>query len=53
MGAITNLRTYLWIPISQDAEKRISVEAFAHVMDLDLSFHLRRKTGLFRLRSPP
>jgi hypothetical protein len=45
VGAITNFRTYLWIPISQDAEQRISVETFAHVMDLDLTFHLKRKTG--------
>ena len=45
MGLIRTLRSYLWIPISQDAERRISIEFFDHLLNLDLSFHLKRKTG--------
>lgn len=44
-GFINNVRSYLWIPVSQDAYRRISLAVFAHVLDLDLSFHLKRKTG--------
>lgn len=33
---------WLW---PQDSYRRISLEVFDHVMDLDLNFHLRRKTG--------
>lgn len=45
VGLISTLRSYLWIPISQDAESRISVEFFEHLLYLDLTFHLKRKTG--------
>eukprot|EP00892_Ulva_mutabilis_P004272 jgi/Ulvmu1/2216/UM013_0062.1 len=45
VGLISTLRSYLWIPISQDAERRISVEFFEHLLYLDLTFHLKRKTG--------
>ena len=45
VGIVSNLRSFLWIPISQDAEKRISLRAFGHMLYLDLSFHLERKTG--------
>lgn len=45
VGAINNLRQYLWIPISQDGERRISLQAFEHILFMDLGFHLRRKTG--------
>lgn len=45
VGLISNARSFLWIPISQDAERRISLEAFEHMLNLDLSFHLARKTG--------
>ncbi|GFR40137.1 hypothetical protein Agub_g693, partial [Astrephomene gubernaculifera] len=45
VGFINNVRSYLWIPVSQDAYRRISIRVFDHVMSLDLSFHLRRKTG--------
>jgi ABC-type transport system involved in Fe-S cluster assembly fused permease/ATPase subunit len=45
MGLISNLRTFLWFPISQDGERRISLMAFDHMLELDLAFHLQRKTG--------
>ncbi|PNW75764.1 hypothetical protein CHLRE_12g561550v5 [Chlamydomonas reinhardtii] len=45
VGFINNMRSYLWIPVSQDAYRRISLRVFDHVMDLDLTFHLRKKTG--------
>lgn len=44
-GFVNNLRQWLWIPVSQDAYRRVSLAVFAHVLDLDLSFHLKRKTG--------
>jgi ATP-binding cassette subfamily B (MDR/TAP) protein 6 len=45
VGLISNLRQYLWIPISQAAYKRLSLDIFAHVLSLDHNFHLHRKTG--------
>ncbi|KAL0050286.1 hypothetical protein WJX82_008140 [Trebouxia sp. C0006] len=45
MGMLNNLRQYLWIPITQDAYRRISLDIFVHTLDLDLNFHLHRKTG--------
>ncbi|KAL6753380.1 mitochondrial half-size ABC transporter [Haematococcus lacustris] len=45
VGVINNLRQLMWIPVSQDAYRRISLRIFKHVMDLDLGFHLSRKTG--------
>ncbi|KAF5841997.1 hypothetical protein DUNSADRAFT_9878 [Dunaliella salina] len=45
VGVISNLRSYIWVPVGQDAYRRISLHVFSHVMDLDLGFHLNRKTG--------
>lgn len=45
VGILPNMRSYLWIPISQSAYKRISLDIFAHVLALDHHFHLHRKTG--------
>eukprot|EP00879_Flechtneria_rotunda_P018678 GHRR01019601.1.p1 GENE.GHRR01019601.1~~GHRR01019601.1.p1 ORF type:complete len:623 (+),score=198.83 GHRR01019601.1:173-2041(+) len=44
-GFINNARQWLWIPVAQDAYRRVSLAVFGHVLDLDLSFHLSRKTG--------
>jgi hypothetical protein len=45
VGLLSNLRQYLWIPITQNAFRRISLDLFSHMLDLDLHFHLHRKTG--------
>ncbi|GLC47382.1 hypothetical protein PLESTB_001360600 [Pleodorina starrii] len=45
VGFINNIRSYLWIPVSQDSYRRISLRTFDHVLGLDLTFHLRKKTG--------
>jgi len=45
VGLLSNLRQFLWIPISQEAYKRLSIDIFAHVLRLDHNFHLHRKTG--------
>ncbi|KAL3160766.1 hypothetical protein ABBQ38_009179 [Trebouxia sp. C0009 RCD-2024] len=45
MGMLNNLRQFLWIPITQNAFRRISLDVFVHTLDLDLNFHLHRKTG--------
>ena len=44
-GVLNQLRSYLWIPVAQDAYRRISLRVYCHVMDLDLNFHLHKKTG--------
>eukprot|EP01025_Chloroclados_australasicus_P056188 TRINITY_DN6909_c0_g1_i5.p1 TRINITY_DN6909_c0_g1~~TRINITY_DN6909_c0_g1_i5.p1 ORF type:complete len:833 (-),score=56.43 TRINITY_DN6909_c0_g1_i5:241-2739(-) len=44
-GLFATLRTYLWIPVNQDAFRRISLETFGHSLDLDLNYHLHRRTG--------
>jgi ATP-binding cassette subfamily B (MDR/TAP) protein 6 len=45
VGLLQNLRQFLWIPISQEAYKRLSLDIFGHVLSLDHDFHLHRKTG--------
>lgn len=45
-GLLNNIRTLLWIPLTQRAYKRVSVDVFRHLLDLDHHFHLRRKTGM-------
>ena len=45
MGLLNNARQYAWIPISQAAARKINVDAFAHVLGMDLQYHLMRKTG--------
>ncbi|CAL5222423.1 g4785 [Coccomyxa viridis] len=44
-GMLNNARSYLWIPIGQNAFRSISVDMFQKAMDLDLRWHLMRKTG--------
>lgn len=44
-GLLNNVRTLLWVPINQRAFKRVSLDVFGHLLDLDLEFHLHRKTG--------
>lgn len=36
MGLLNNARQYAWIPISQAAARKINVDAFAHVLGMDL-----------------
>ncbi|RMZ56656.1 hypothetical protein APUTEX25_002745, partial [Auxenochlorella protothecoides] len=45
VGIISNLRSFLWIPISQNSYRRATLDIFTHVLDMDLTFHLHRKTG--------
>lgn len=45
IGLLSNLRSYLWIPISQNAYRRASIDIFCHVMDMDHGWHLHRRTG--------
>lgn len=45
MGLLSNLRQLLWIPITQRAYKRVSVDVFEHLLLLDHSYHLKRNTG--------
>ena len=44
-GVIANLRSALWIPISQYSYQELSTAAFEHVHGLSLDFHLGKKTG--------
>jgi hypothetical protein len=44
-GVLNQARAYLWIPVAQDAFRRISLRVYDHIMDLDLNFHLHKKTG--------
>lgn len=45
MGLLSNLRQLLYIPITQRACKRVSIDVFAHLLRLDHSYHLKRNTG--------
>ncbi|GLI64082.1 hypothetical protein VaNZ11_007251, partial [Volvox africanus] len=44
-GLLANMRDLVWIPITQAAFRRISLDVFGHLLDLDHAFHLHRKTG--------
>ncbi|KAG2501077.1 hypothetical protein HYH03_000896 [Edaphochlamys debaryana] len=44
-GLLANMRDLVWIPITQAAFRRISLDVFGHLLDLDHKFHLHRKTG--------
>lgn len=44
-GYLNVLRSYLWLPVSLQTHKSLRVALFAHILDLPLSWHLRRKTG--------
>ncbi|KAG4075106.1 hypothetical protein HA402_013501 [Bradysia odoriphaga] len=45
MGLLNNLRSFLWIRISQYTTREIEVELFRHLHSLSLKWHLNRKTG--------
>lgn len=44
-AALPQLRDTLFAPVSQDAQRIASVDAFRHAQDLSLSFHQTRRTG--------
>ncbi|KAL1502511.1 hypothetical protein ABEB36_007645 [Hypothenemus hampei] len=45
MGLLNNLRSFLWIRISQYTTREMEVELFRHLHELSLRWHLGRKTG--------
>mgnify|MGYP003308500892 FL=1 len=44
-GVATELRTVMFTPVAQASGRRVALEVFNHVLNLDLSFHLERRTG--------
>ena len=44
-GALPQLRDWLFSPVSQDAQRVASVDAFGHAQMLSLNFHQTRRTG--------
>ncbi len=44
-GAMPQLRDWLFSPVSQDAQRLASVDAFGHAQSLSLNFHQTRRTG--------
>jgi len=44
-GLLSMLISFLWYPVQQRSYGRVSARAFAHLMELDLQFHVQRKTG--------
>ncbi|CAH1788119.1 unnamed protein product [Owenia fusiformis] len=45
MGLLNNLRTFLWIRVTQYTTKETSVNFFKHLHSLSLRWHLGKKTG--------
>jgi len=43
--AFTELREFLFYPVSARIARRVALEAFEHLMSLSLRFHLERQTG--------
>jgi ABC-type transport system involved in Fe-S cluster assembly fused permease/ATPase subunit len=44
-GALPQVRDWLFSPVSQDAQRLASVDAFGHAQNLSLNFHQTRRTG--------
>ena len=44
-GIATELRSVAFTPVAQAAGRRVALQVFNHVLNLDLSFHLDRRTG--------
>ena len=44
-GLAAELRTVSFMPVAQSASRRVALHAFEHILSLDLSFHLERRTG--------
>ena len=44
-GLATELRSVAFTPVAQAAGRRVALQVFNHVLNLDLSFHLDRRTG--------
>ena len=43
---LTKELTYpIWTPISQAVSRRVAYQTFSHVLDLDITFHVNRRTG--------
>nr|CAD7263898.1 unnamed protein product [Timema shepardi] len=45
MGLLNNLRSFLWIRITQYTTREVEVALFRHLHSLSLRWHLSRKTG--------
>jgi ATP-binding cassette subfamily B (MDR/TAP) protein 6 len=44
-GMLSNLRDIVFIPLNQGSFRRVSLDVFGHLLDLDHTFHAKRKTG--------
>eukprot|EP01097_Dermamoeba_algensis_P002411 TRINITY_DN194_c0_g3_i1.p1 TRINITY_DN194_c0_g3~~TRINITY_DN194_c0_g3_i1.p1 ORF type:complete len:688 (+),score=146.99 TRINITY_DN194_c0_g3_i1:612-2675(+) len=44
-GIVSNLRSFIWIPVNQHSLRLVRVQLFEHLHSLSLSWHLGRKTG--------
>ena len=44
-GIATELRVVSFTPVAQAAGRRVALEVFNHVLNLDMQFHLQRRTG--------
>lgn len=44
-GVLPQVRDWLFSPVSQDAQRIASVDAFGHAQNLSLNFHQTRRTG--------
>jgi ABC-type multidrug transport system fused ATPase/permease subunit len=44
-GLATECRSVAFAPVAQAAGRRVALHVFNHVLNLDLSFHLDRRTG--------
>ncbi|KAN0061767.1 ATP-binding cassette-type vacuolar membrane transporter Hmt1 [Thecaphora frezii] len=44
-GLLNTLQSILWVPVEQYSDRRMSMMAFDHLLNLSMAFHTRRKTG--------
>jgi ABC-type multidrug transport system fused ATPase/permease subunit len=44
-GLLSSMQSYFWIPVGQWTTRKVTVDAFAHLHSLSLSWHIAKKSG--------
>jgi ABC-type transport system involved in Fe-S cluster assembly fused permease/ATPase subunit len=44
-SAANEARSVAFTPLAQEAGRKVALAVFSHIMDLDIEFHMSRRTG--------
>lgn len=48
-GAANEGRSVAFTPVAQEAGRKVALSIFSHIVDLDISFHMQRRTVRIRV----